>query len=494
MEHLRPLDAAFLVAEDSDPHVSMAIGSVLIMAGPAPSTRDLIDALRPRLAAFPRFRQRIRSDPLGLATPSWVDVPDFDPEYHVRRTALPTPGEDDALCRLVGRVMSHRLDRDRPLWEFWIIEGLAGGRWAVLMKIHHCMADGMSGSRLFDALCDSRSARPTAERSTEPAGENHTLLGTLLALPLLPLRMAAWAVAETAHTASSAVRVIQGIAELGASLLIAASPTSLTGPIGKPRRYAVARASMHDIDEIREAFGASVNDVALAAITGAFRTLLISRKERPVADAVKSLIPVSTRTDRDDGVANRVSAITAFLPVDRATAVGRLRAVQTRMHAGKTGNGVGAADSAVVATRLLPFAPFAAIVRYALSIPQRSIITVTTNVAGPAHGLKLLGHPVIEAWPIVPLASTIRTGITMFSYDGQLTFGVITDYDSAPETALLAHEIERGIAELRSAARFKRPRPGTAAIPGQRRPHATADASTGRAGPAAPPAGTNPAR
>lgn len=144
--------------------------------------------------------------------------------------------------------------------------------------------------------------------------------------------------------------------------------------------------------------------------------------------------------------------------------------------------------------RLVPFAAVAAVIRYALSIPQRSIITVTTNFPRPSRGLALLGHPVIEAWPIVPIASTIRTGIAMFSYDGQLTFGVTADYDSAPETALLAREIERGIAELRSAARFKRPRPGTAAIPDQRRRHAPGDASTGHVGPSAPPARPNPAR
>ena len=154
MEDLSPLDAGFLDAEDADKHASLAIASVVIVAGPPPSQDEFIEAVRARLALVPRYRHRVRTVPLDLGRPVWVDSPQFDLAYHVRRTALPAPGDDAALCRLVGRVMSQRLDRDRPLWECWVVEGLAGGRWAVLVKVHHCMVDGVAGNQLLGVLFD----------------------------------------------------------------------------------------------------------------------------------------------------------------------------------------------------------------------------------------------------------------------------------------------------------------------------------------------------
>jgi WS/DGAT/MGAT family acyltransferase len=159
MDVLSPLDTAFLDAEDADRHVSMAIASIAILEGPVPSHDEFLEAVVPRLRAVRRTQQRVRRLPADLGPPEWVDTGEFDADYHVRRTALPAPGDDLALCGLVGRVMGQRLDRDRPLWECWVIEGVAGNRWALLLKLHHCLADGVSTAQLFNALFDA-AARP----------------------------------------------------------------------------------------------------------------------------------------------------------------------------------------------------------------------------------------------------------------------------------------------------------------------------------------------
>src|SRR5437764_7707241 len=151
---LTPLDAAFLDAEDEDRHASMAIASVAVLDGPVPSHEDVLAAIAAKVPLVPRYRQKLRTVPLDLGRPLWIDDPAFDLRYHVRRTALPAPGGDGALCRLVARLMSQRLDRDRPLWECWVVEGLADGRWAVVSKVHHCMVDGVGGTNLYNAIYD----------------------------------------------------------------------------------------------------------------------------------------------------------------------------------------------------------------------------------------------------------------------------------------------------------------------------------------------------
>src|SRR5689334_22278961 len=151
-DRMSPLDAAFLDLEDADAHASLAISSTAIMDGPVPSHEEFVAMLRTRLPLIDRYRQKVRQIPLDLGRPLWVDDPDFDLAHHVRRTALPAPGDDAALSRLMARVMSQRLDRDHPLWEYWVIEGLAGGRWALISKVHHCMVDGVSGTHLYYVL------------------------------------------------------------------------------------------------------------------------------------------------------------------------------------------------------------------------------------------------------------------------------------------------------------------------------------------------------
>lgn len=438
MARLSTLDAAFLAAEDADSHASLAIGSVTVIDGPAPAQSDLMAAIRERLATVPRVAQKVHTTPLDLEQPAWVDDPDFDLGYHLRRTALPAPGDDAALCRLVSRVMSTHLDRERPLWECWVVEGLAGGRWAVLMKVHHCMADGVSGVRLYDLVTDappvsnSLAARPP---QPPPAGD-----GLWLTWPLRLTR--------------SAVGVLGGIERLAADLLSPAKPTSLSGPIGRARRYDIARASLADVREIGAVFGVTVNDVALAAITGAYRAVLVSRGERPWPDAVRTLVPVSTRTAGTEHlIDNRLSAMLAFLPVDIVDPVLRLHEVHDRLAALKSSHEAAAGQSALLLGEYLPFAPIAWLIRVLARYPQRSVITVTTNVPGPDRQMSVLGRNIVEIWPIVPIAIQLRTGIAIMSYAGKLTFGITSDYRSALDMAMLGREIERGVGELLEAAR-----------------------------------------
>jgi WS/DGAT/MGAT family acyltransferase len=248
-DRMSALDAAFLDLEDEDSHASMAISSIAVIEGPAPSHEQFLSAIRARLPLVPRYRQRAWQVPLDLGRPVWVDDPHFDLTHHVRRTALPAPGDDEALCRLVARVMSQRLDRERPLWEYWAVEGLAGGRWALISKVHHCMVDGVSGTHLYNLVCDSSPEGPSdlPEDHWSPAGEPSVLrlIGdALLELALNPVeqvRLAGIALTAPRATAARVVETARGLATLVGALRPAAA-SSLVGPIGRQRRYAIARA------------------------------------------------------------------------------------------------------------------------------------------------------------------------------------------------------------------------------------------------------------
>src|SRR5690242_9273469 len=285
MDHLSPLDAGFLDLEDQDPHASLAIASVAIIDGPAPRQEELIRAIRGRLPLIPRYRQKVRRVPLNLGRPVWVDDPDFDLDFHLRRTALAGPGDDAALARLVGRVMSERLDRERPLWEYWVIEGLAADRWALLSKLHHCMVDGVTGNQLYRLMCDIRPepTPPVLDRwQPRPAGDAIDLtldaLGQLVRLPIDQMRWLARASRTPAAMVGQARDALRGLTAL-TEAFTPGTPTSLSGPLGRARRYAVARIPLADIKAVAGHYAVTVNDVYLAAVTGAFRRLMLARGE-----------------------------------------------------------------------------------------------------------------------------------------------------------------------------------------------------------------------
>jgi WS/DGAT/MGAT family acyltransferase len=461
MDRLNPLDAVFVDAEDADPHTSMAIASIAVFEGPAPTQEEVLAHLAGRLPLVPRYRHKLRTVPFRLGRPVWVDDPDFDLRYHLRRTALPAPGGDRQLADLMARVMSQRLDRDHPLWEYWLVEGLPEGRWAFISKVHHCMVDGISGTDLYRVIFDysPKPAPPVAETRTaapaEPSGVE-LAVGAALDVALLPVREAL-AFSRSAADPAAALRQAAETARAVAKLAPAAWPataSSLSGHIGRQRRYTWARASLDDVKAIKGKLGGTVNDVVLAAISGGFRAFLLARGEEPGPHMVRSLVPVSVRAPGQESVYdNQVSALLADLPVHLADPVARLHAVQEEVQALKTAKEAAAGEALITLGRYTPF-PFASwFVRHLFGLPQREIVTVTTNVPGPRKPLYGMGRRALEIIPYVPIATTLRTGVSIFTYCDNVTFGVTGDFAANPDLDVLARGIEEGLAELLKAAR-----------------------------------------
>jgi len=433
---------------------------------------EINTALLGRLPLIPRYRQKVRQMPWDVGPPVWVDDPDFDIAYHARRTALPAPGGDRELATLMGRVMSARMDRNRPLWEYWVVEGLAGGRWALISKVHHCMVDGMSGTDLYRVVFDlTPEPGPAVPDDWRPAPEPSTVALTLLAArdlagePWRATKALAGAVRRP-QTLGKVVRTtVRGTAAL-ATALVPTRASSLTGPLSDARRFAFARASVEDVSAVRHALGGTFNDVVMAAVTAGFRSLLISRGERPTAHLIRSLVPVNVRAPGEESIRdNRVSSMLADLPVDVADPLERLAAVRDLFGRLKAEHEADAGATLVRIAGLEPFPPVATGLRLAWHVPQRFVTTVTTNVPGPPVPLYALGRRCLEIVPYVPIASRLRLGVSMFTYAGQLTFGVTGDYDTAGDAWGLAEGIESGLAELVAAARAHEPAPVEAIRP-----------------------------
>lgn len=458
------LDASFLEVEDSVTH--MHIGSVGVFEGPSPEQGELRRMVLAKLALIPRYRQVVRFVPLSVGRPVWVDDCEFNLDYHLRRTALPAPGSERQLRLLVGRVMSQQLDRAKPLWEMWIVEGLQEGRWAIISKFHHCMVDGVAGTDLLAVLLDrERVPRRAADDTWEPerAPDGVALLARALAVNLLrPLRAARAlpAPGEILRVGQEAGRGLWRLRDVTRPT----APSSLNGPIGVHRRWSWARAQLSDVKEVRVALGGTVNDVVLACVTGGFRRLLVSRGE-PVDRVVRTLVPVSVRSRAERGAYNnRVSAIFAELPVALEDPTRRLRAIQLQMAELKASHEAVAGEVLTSLTGLAPPLLLALAERLATRVPQHNVNTVTTNVRGPQYPLYAGGRRMLETFPYVPLGGHVRVGVAIFSYDGACTFGVTGDYDSAPDVDVLCDGIERALAELVAVARSTGPRVGQAML------------------------------
>ncbi|HTX83409.1 MAG TPA: wax ester/triacylglycerol synthase domain-containing protein, partial [Streptosporangiaceae bacterium] len=307
MERLNPMDAQFVEAENEDRHASFAIASVALFEGPSPTYDEFCSSVERRLPLVPIYRRKLREVPFRLGPPVWVDDPDFDLRYHIRHTALPEPGGDTQLSNLIARVMAQRLDRDFPLWEYWLVDGLAGGRWALISKVHHCMVDGVSGTDMYRVIFGpSPEPSPPAAAGISPAPAEPTGLALAASaaadLVARPAR-GAFALADALARPMDAVRQVRQTARAVARIATSALPataSSLGGPIGRQRRYTWARASLADVKMIKRELGGTVNDVVLAAISSGFRALLLSRGERPRPHMVPSLIPVSVRAPGEE--------------------------------------------------------------------------------------------------------------------------------------------------------------------------------------------------
>lgn len=459
MDRLTPLSAAFLQAEDADPTTSMAIASAAILTGPAPTQEELVSHIRGRLPLVPRFRQTVRRVPFDLGAPVWVDDPDTDVNWHVRRTALPRPGGPAELHRLIARVMSQRMDRTRPLWEYWVVEGLSDDRWAIIQKIHHCMVDGVSGTALYDVVFDTDavpSPPPVDDWMPQSAPSAVSLTGQalvdLVLTPLAGLRAAGSLLSSPRTLGRRAARTARGALSLVTDVLPVAG-SSLSGPVGRQRRYTSTTVPFDDVRRVRAEFPGTVNDVALTAISGGFRALLLARGEPPEAHSVRTLVPVSIRRPGEEFIPdNRVSLMLPYLPVDVADPVAALATVRERIARAATSGEAEAGTDLVSIAAYEPFPPVSLGVRLVFHLPQRQLVTVTTNVPGPRRPIFVLGRASERILPYVPIADRVRIGVAIFSYNDELTFGVTGDYDTASDIDQLADGIRSTMAALVLAA------------------------------------------
>jgi len=457
MQRLSPLDASFLhIEDDSSP---MHIASTAIFEGPPPPHSEIIKMVAGKLPLVPRYRQKVRFVPMELGRPVWVDDVHFNLDYHVRHTALPSPGSDEQLRNLVGRIMSQMLDRTKPLWEMWVVEGLEGGHWALISKSHHAMVDGVSGTDLLAVMLDNEPEpvrvdpppwRPVEDMtSAEFVG---AAIAERLFSPYEAFRGARALVMRPRRLVNEIVTTSKGLNSMR-NLAMRTPASSLNGPIGPHRRYTWSRGTVSDVKTIRSALGGTLNDVVLAAITQGFRELLLSRGEDVEGRSVRSLVPVSVRkADQKGSYDNRVSAMFAELPVGLTDPVERLWTISGQLQHLKDSKQAVAGETL---TSLAGFAPpvlLSAGTRVAMRIPQRNLNTVTTNVPGPRIQLYAGGRRMLEAFPYVPLAGQVRLGVAIFSYLDSLNFGITGDYDSNPDIDVMARGICAGLADLKKAA------------------------------------------
>jgi WS/DGAT/MGAT family acyltransferase len=484
MERMSTLDAGFFFVEHRN--VPMHLGSLMVFEGPAPAYTDLVDLFLAKLPQVPRYRQVVRTVPLHVFHPTWADDENFEIGYHVRHAAVPKPGKARQLRLLAGRIFAQRLDRDRPLWEAWLLEGIDGGRWALLSKVHHAMVDGIGGSDLMTVLFD---LSPDAEREAPGAwapepGPSALSMAVSGARDTVtwPLRQLAEAPGFLQGRLRSRAELLRFGRGLGGSALrlTAPSASSLNGPIGPHRRWAWTTASLSRVKGIRAALGSTVNDILLAAITRGFRDLLAGRGELTEGLVVRSLVPISLRRQDERGIiTNRVSAVLANLPVSEPDPMQRLALLRGQMDDLKRSR---QAVGAELLTQMLGFAAptlLAAGSRAAFQLPQPLVQTVTTNVPGPRFPLFVLGRQMVEAYPYVPIGNNVRISIAIFSYLDRLSFGITADYSAPPDLDVLVKGIRRGLAELQAqASAARRAAPDRAKRPaarGQRRAERPAD-------------------
>jgi len=414
-----------------------------------------------KLQFVPRYRQRVREAPASVGRPLWIDDVDFDLDLHLRHTALPA-GDRFALENLVGRVMSHPLDRRQPLWEMWLIEGLDNDGWAMLSKVHHCMVDGIAGSDLLSVIMDLEPGSPLPEADAwtpEPEPSRLDLarytgemtiesVTDVVRGGLRALRRPAEAIERARNVATGLVRALAPGRRGG---------SSLTGPIGPRRRWARTHVSLDDVKTIRTAFGGTVNDVVLAAVTRGFRELLQARGEPVDNRAITTLVPVSMRGTDDRGkLDNRVSAVYARLPIGVEDPVETLAAIRGHMDELKVSHEVDASAAVIGVADIVP-PVVAAVLARSIVHAQEIAQTVATNVPGPQVPLYVCGRRMLEAYPYVPIAGHIRVGVAIWSYCGDMYFGITGDWQGAPDIDRLRRGIDVTFEELlKEAARALR--------------------------------------
>src|SRR3712207_2629161 len=419
VDRMSPTDAGFYYAESEN--TPLHVGSVAVFEGPAPSYGDVVRLLLGKLPLVPRYRQRVRAVPMNLGRPLWVDDPHFQILYHVRHTAVPSPGGEEQLRNVAGRILGQRLDLAKPLWELWLVEGLEDGRWALISKVHHCMVDGVAGTDLmqlvFDLTPDATHGEPqdwTPQRGPSSLGVVTGAVQDAVTHPLRELTRlpGAGGVRTVGKRAVHAGRSLAGTVPAVARQMATPTARSLNGPIGPHRRWAWADAEFEDLRRVRKAFGGTVNDVVLAAITRGFRDLLERRGSLREGLVVRSMVPVSVRRPDERGqLDNQISAVFVDLPVGEPDPVARLTSVRRQMDEHKRRMQTVDARSIIAMGDFMAPTMLAPGVRAALAAGQMWCQAVTTNVPGPRVPLYVLGRRMSSAHAYVPIAGGTRVSI-----------------------------------------------------------------------------------
>ncbi len=449
-QRLSALDAAFLHLEDESAH--MHVGAICVFEGPKPPFDELARHIESRLHLVPRYRQKLSFVPFGQGRPVWVDDSSFDLGLHFRKTELQSPGTRADLMQLAGWLFSQRLDRERPLWELWCVEGLEKGRFAIISKTHHCMIDGISGVGLAMALLDATpEVRPAGAgkpwRPRKAPSPSELLVGSVLEQIWDPVE----AVRRLIQGDDSALRqagelAYGAIPMLQVAIKGRAPASSLNRPIGRHRLYDAAEVDLNRIRRLKAAAGATVNDVILTVVTGTLRRLLESRGE-DVRASLRALVPVSVRRKGAEGdLGNQVTAVLCPLPVEEPRAALRMKRV---MEAMKTLKASHQAAGGVTLTRLGDFVhPLFVMAAARAQSLARLFNVVVTNVPGPQHPLFLLGRKMDACYPQVPLAAMQTIGISILSYNGRITVGFLGDSGVCAEFPGLAAAFPEALLEL----------------------------------------------
>ena len=463
LDRLTSIDASFLAQEGRASH--MHIGGVLIFEGPTPAFEDFLDHVRGRLHLVPRYRQKLATPPLETGRPLWIDDPDFNLEYHVRHTALPPPGTEDQLFLLTSRIASQQLDRSKPLWEQWLVEGLDGDRFALICKTHHALVDGISGVDLASVLFDAEREPEAGGNASgaelepwrpepEPSSADLVLAGArgVVTTTASLLTRTVAAASRPATSLQLARDVLEGLGELVWAGLNPAPETPLNVEIGPHRRYSVVRQQLADYKEIKDALGGTVNDVVLTVVSGALGQWLRSRGVRTEGLEMRALVPVSVRTSDQRGhLGNQLTVMRGPLPVYIEDPVSRLRFIRAAMDGLKESKqAVGAATLAAV-NNLAPPTILAQASR--LNFSTRLFNLLVTNIPGPQMPLYVLGRELQDLFPVAFLPENHALAVAIMSYNGGLDYGLLGDYDAMPDLDVVADGVEAALAELLAAAR-----------------------------------------
>jgi WS/DGAT/MGAT family acyltransferase len=457
LDRLSSTDLSFLTNESSSSH--MHVGALLIFEGPAPSYEDLLHHVRSRLHLVPRFRQKLAFPPAQAGRPFWIDDPNLNLEYHVRHSALPAPGSEGQLRRMAARVFSQQLDRSKPLWELWLVQGLTRNRFALVTKTHHAVVDGVSGVDIATVLFDLNPVPEPTDADDDwvpnPEPSAATLLARgaedLLRTPVMAARRLERALEHPERAAQQVRDAVEAVGEIGWNLANPAPAVPLNVEIGSHRRYAWVRSDLDHFKRVKNAAGGTVNDVVLAVVTGALRDWLRGRGIRTEGLELRAQVPVSIRTQDERGqLGNRLAVMRAPLPVYIADPIRRLEAVTRAMEGLKRSK---QALGAEVISRFNDFAPPTLLAQAArLNFSTRLFNLTVTNVPGPQVPLYLLGRELEDVFPVGFLPPNQSLFVAIMSYNGGINCGLLADYDSMDDLDVIADGIERSIAELLEAA------------------------------------------